>query len=153
MRMAKVHCFKQKFKNKKNIVQDCQGMPDYPPPGSSFIFELNRKGKEYYVRAIYNGVTYTICGGEKYCKYEEFEKMMRRRVFLPKGIFHECLNQRRSMLIIDENKKVIRKNNWINGSLLILFFLQLLAIIITCSCWRRKRARKFLSEQLEFDAA
>ena len=63
LQMAKAHCFKQKFYQKKSIVEECEEMPDYPSPGSSLIFELNRKGTDYFVRLLYNGVSYTICGG------------------------------------------------------------------------------------------
>jgi hypothetical protein len=62
-------------------------MPDYPIPGSSLIFELSRKGEDYFVKTMYNGVAFTICGGSHYCKYEEFKKLMKRNVHLPKGIF------------------------------------------------------------------
>lgn len=100
LQIAKAHCFKEKFLGKRNIVQECESMPDYPSPGSSLIFELNRKGTEYFIRMLYNGVEYRICGASKYCKYSDFRKMMLLKVHLPNGIFRECLNQRRSMEIV-----------------------------------------------------
>ena len=126
-------------------------MPEYPVPGSSMIFELSRRAKEYFVKTIYNGVTYTICGGSAYCRFSDFRKFLLGRVHLQKGIFNECMNSQRSMVIINNNKKIITKDNWINGFLLLTFLVQILLVIITCSCCRKRRARKILTNTLEFE--
>jgi hypothetical protein len=149
--MAKSNCFKEKFHGRRGIVRECQGIPDYPVPGSSLIFEVSRKGENYFVRTLYNGVAFTICGGSHYCKFEEFQKLMKSKVHLPNGIFEQCMNQRRSMTIITEHKQKIYKDNWINASLSLLLAIQIAAILFTCGYWRKKQAATALSLALKKD--
>ena len=67
IKLARSECFRARFNGKVDPDNNCSAIPEYPAPGSSLVFELSRKEQSYYVKTIFNGVTYTICGRDKYC--------------------------------------------------------------------------------------
>lgn len=51
---------------------------------SSLLYELNKRGSDYYVRTIFNGDPIKICDqneDEFYCKFEDFKKVVSTKMF------------------------------------------------------------------------
>ncbi len=86
-KLAKLECFRQQFKDNKGEKDECANLPNYPVPGSNLILELNRKGTEYYIKTMVNGVAYKICGSEVYCKYSVFKEMLLKSVQVTGGLY------------------------------------------------------------------
>ena len=104
LKLARNDCFRARFNGKIDADNNCNALPEYPPPGSSLTFELSRKGSSYFVKTMFNGVTYTICGRDRYCSLQQFQKLMSDAVHLKSGIFSECMNERKSMRIVRTQK-------------------------------------------------
>lgn len=107
LKLARSDCFRARFNEKVDPDNNCSALPEYPPPGSSLEFELSRKGESYFVKTMLNGVTYTICGRDKYCSLPEFQKLLNNAVHLNNGIFGECMNERKNMKIVRTQRQVI----------------------------------------------
>lgn len=123
LKLARSECFRARFNGKVDPDNNCNALPEYPKPGSSLTFELSRKGKSYFVKTMVNGVTYTICGREKYCSLEQFQQLLNNAVHLKNGIFSECMNERKSMSLVRTEKQVVVKDSWVNGALTVAFLL------------------------------
>ena len=72
--MTSLECHLRSFTD-GHTEQGCESIPTYT---TSFIYELNMRDGEYFVRTLYNGKPFKICKQDKkshgyYCKFAEFE--------------------------------------------------------------------------------
>ena len=68
--------------NDEKVEGTCLGSPEF---GASIIWELSKKGTEYFVRFNYEGEPYPACekpNDQKYCSFADFEAFMKKELIL-----------------------------------------------------------------------
>lgn len=77
--MTNEDCLLQKLQGKK--VENCEDVPEF---ASSFLYELNKKNDQYFVRMLYNGKPVKICSKNQddfYCTFDDFKAVLQEKLY------------------------------------------------------------------------
>lgn len=80
LNLTNEECILKKLHNESSV-ENCQDVPEF---AATMLYELNKKGDQYYVRSLFNGKPFKVCEtneDEYYCLFKDFKATIQQKLY------------------------------------------------------------------------